>query len=123
MSSAPPTVEEMVAQAFAISKMTDPELDTSARHFVGNVRLLESSRRIELIARLMSDKYKPAAIIKALREAAILEQENQDAQRLMKCLETLDRNTRLLTWVMIALTVVGIAVAVAGAWDGIVRLF
>jgi len=75
------------------------------------IRDADAAILIEATARLSSEPGKRTRDIKALREAIISEVERKNARAVIETMEKLDRSATWLTWVSLALAVVGVLLA------------
>ena len=100
----------------AADRRDDPEVKTK---WLNEVRGASTGDLIEAVSRLSSDEDHRPATIKALREAIISEIERKNSVHIVETMESLDRSATLLTWVSLALTVVGLVLAGLQIWQGL----
>ena len=88
-----------------------PDDDAKFADWRAAIRDADAALLIEATARLSSDPGKRTRDLKALREAIISEVERKNAQAVVDTMEKLDKSAARLTWVSLALTIVGVLLA------------
>ena len=75
------------------------------------MREADATILVEVTARLSSDPGKRTRDLKALRESIIAEIERKNAQAVIATMEKLDASAARLTWISLALAIVGVLLA------------
>ena len=88
-----------------------PADDTRFEEWRSAIRQADATILVEATARLSSDPGKRTRDVKALREAIIAEIERKNAQAVIETMEKLDKSAARLTWVSLALAIIGVLLA------------
>ena len=108
--------DEPLAEAEAISECTfevanTPTDEGAFRRWRELIDRASAITLVEVTARLSSGPGKRTRDIKAPREAILSEVERKNTQNIIATMEKLDRSASKLTWVSVALAVVGVLLA------------
>jgi len=110
IESARGTAQAIVELTAAVAD--DPADETIFYRWRTAIHDADAAVLVEATARLSSDPGKRTRDIKALRESIVSEIERKNADRVIATMKSLDASATRLTWVSLALAVVGRLLAV-----------